>query len=82
MAFISAHTVKDLKTSIHSYTSKPNGVPGLVCSVINRHGSTIFLHAPGKRGVDSIESITSESIFWFASCTKVVTAIAAMQLIE
>lgn len=26
--------------------------------------------------------MTVESVFWFASCTKLITAVAAMQLVE
>lgn len=82
MASISSEVFEDLKTTIDSYTSKPNGVPGLACSIINKDGASIFEHASGKRGVGLDEPMTSDTLLWFASCTKLITAIAAMQLVE
>lgn len=82
MAQISSETATSLQATIDSYTSRPNGVPGLVYSVINENGDKIFEHASGKRGLGSVEPMTVESVFWFASCTKLITAVAAMQLVE
>lgn len=50
--------------------------------VVNRSGDEIFSHASGKRGHDTEEPMTMETVFWIASCTKMVTGIACMQLVE
>lgn len=49
---------------------------------VNRAGHEIFSHASGKRGADSKEEMTMDSVFWIASCTKMVGGIACMQLVE
>ncbi|TQB69250.1 hypothetical protein MPDQ_002119 [Monascus purpureus] len=82
MAQISPQSTQSLKEIIDSCVSKPNGVPGLVCSVINRDGNRVFEYAAGKRALGSSDPMTVDSVFWIASCTKLVTTIAAMQLVE
>jgi CubicO group peptidase (beta-lactamase class C family) len=49
---------------------------------VNKDGQEIFSHASGKRGVSTNEPMSLESVFWIASCTKMVAGIACMQLIE
>lgn len=82
MASITPDTANGLKATIDSYISKPNGIPGLVCSLINKDGDTVFEYAEGKRGIGSAEPMATDTIFWIASCTKLITAVAAMQLVE
>lgn len=82
MASITPDTVNGLKATIDSYISKPNGIPGMVCSFINKDGDTVFEYAAGKRGIGSAEPMTTDTLFWIASCTKLITAVAAMQLVE
>lgn len=48
----------------------------------NRHGDDLFTYSSGVRNVDKDEPMTTEVIFWIASCTKLITAIACMQLVE
>lgn len=59
-----------------------SGVPGTSVCVVGKDGRPIFQHAAGKRGVDSHEAMTPENVFWVASCTKMITGIACMQLVE
>jgi CubicO group peptidase (beta-lactamase class C family) len=49
---------------------------------VGRDGKELFAHAAGKRGFGSEEPMTLDSIFWIASCTKMITGIACMQLVE
>ncbi|KAG9854732.1 beta-lactamase/transpeptidase-like protein, partial [Aureobasidium melanogenum] len=65
-----------------SYVSREDGIPGLVFCVVNSAGNQLFHYASGKQGHDSDCSMDEKTIFWFASCTKMITAIAAMQLVE
>ncbi|GAD91962.1 beta-lactamase family protein [Paecilomyces variotii No. 5] len=82
MAKITPEIESALKSKLDSVTSKPNGVPGLVYVAVNKDGDTVFEHASGKRGLDSKEPMTTDTVFWIASCTKMITSIAAMQLVE
>ena len=63
-------------------TSDPEKIPGCVAVVVDKSGKTLFEHASGRRGVDSKAPMTLDSVFWIASCTKMVGGIAAMQLVE
>jgi CubicO group peptidase (beta-lactamase class C family) len=63
-------------------TSPSTQIPGCVFVAVNKEGTEIFSHASGKKGVDSSEAMTSETVFWIASCTKMIAGIACMQLVE
>ena len=78
----SSSTSSEIKSLIDGVTTKADGIPGCVFHVVNRDGEQIFTHASGKRGVGENQPMTLDSIFWIASCTKLVTAIAALQLVE
>ncbi|KAF1972330.1 beta-lactamase/transpeptidase-like protein [Bimuria novae-zelandiae CBS 107.79] len=58
------------------------GIPGAVIVVVGKDGKELFGHAAGKRGTGSDEPMTLDSVFWIASCTKVIVGVAAMQLVE
>lgn len=82
MVSITPELVRALKSTIDSYTSKPNGLPGVVYKIINKDGTTVFEHASGLRGLETDKPMTLDTVFSIASCTKLITAIAAMQLVE
>lgn len=63
-------------------TSDPNRIPGCVAVVVDKSGKTLFQHASGTRGADTKDPMTLNSVFWIASCTKMIGGIAAMQLVE
>lgn len=76
-------TINTLRSAVEAACSdKQTGVPGATVVVVDRNGNELFAHAAGRRGVASSENMTTDSIFWIASCTKVVTGIACMQLVE
>lgn len=76
-------TVNTLRSTVEAACSdQQKGVPGAVVVVVDKNGNELFSHAAGQRGVASSENLTTDSIFWIASCTKVVTGIACMQLVE
>lgn len=58
------------------------GIPGAVVVIVGKNGREYFAHASGKRGYGSSEPMTLDNIFWIASCTKLITGIACMQLVE
>jgi CubicO group peptidase (beta-lactamase class C family) len=60
-----------------------DGSPGLVFSAIDRSGNILVEHAAGTVGVDSSKPMDKDTtVFWIASCTKLVTVIAVLQLVE
>ena len=82
MAKLKSSAVDELKGQVDALTSDPSGAPGIVYAAVNKEGDIIFEHASGKTGVDSKDEMTMESVFWIASCTKMITGIACMQLVE
>ena len=79
---LSSDTVNELKSQIDQFTSDPNNAPGIVYAAVNKNGDLILDHASGKLGVGRSEPMTTESVLWIASCTKMITGIAVMQLVE
>ena len=82
MAKIKSAAVNDLKAQIDAVTADEAGAPGIVYAAVNKKGEIIFEHASGKTGVGQKEDMTMETTFWIASCTKMITGIACMQLVE
>jgi CubicO group peptidase (beta-lactamase class C family) len=82
MAKISTKVVDDLKQQIDVVTADPEGIPGTVYCAVNKNGELIFQHASGVIGKGKQEKMTMDTVFWIASCTKMVTGIACMQLVE
>ena len=58
------------------------GLPGVVGVAVGKDGKELFAHAAGSRGAGTNEPMTLDNIFWIASCTKMITGIACMQLVE
>jgi methyl acetate hydrolase len=56
-------------------------VPGVVAMAASDK-ATIYEGAFGKRNLSANQSMTLDTVGWFASMTKAVTATAAMQLVE
>lgn len=78
---LSAQGVQGVKDVLDGFVH--DGSPGLVFSAVDRSGKVLVEHAAGTVGVDSKEPMDKDStIFWIASCTKLVTAIAVLQLVE
>lgn len=59
-----------------------SGIPGTTVVVVGKDGNELFAHSAGKRGAGSEEPMTLDSIFWIASCTKMLVGVACMQLVE
>jgi CubicO group peptidase (beta-lactamase class C family) len=77
-------TASKIQSSLDSVTSDPStGVPGLVFCAISKTGEPIASVTSGVLGLEVPEKpITLDSVFHIASCTKLITGIACMQLIE
>ncbi|KAI2994448.1 hypothetical protein CBS147346_10486 [Aspergillus niger] len=57
---------------------------GVVAMVVDKNGDQVFAHAAGQRGHghDHLGPMQIDTLFWIASCTKLITGIACMQLVE
>ncbi|KAF7590861.1 hypothetical protein BBP40_002275 [Aspergillus hancockii] len=83
MAELHPTNIEALKYRMQSVCSNPEkGLPGVAVAVVRQDGKELFSHAAGHRGYGSPEPMTLDSVFWIASCTKLITGIACMQLVE
>jgi CubicO group peptidase (beta-lactamase class C family) len=83
MGRLSTSTIESLTQRVQSSCNDPvKDIPGVTVVVVDKHGEELFAHSAGNLGVGSTEPMTLENIFWIASCTKMVTGIACMQLVE
>lgn len=57
------------------------GLPGAAVAARLPSGEAVEA-AAGVRGADNLSPMTPDTLFWIASCTKALTATAAMQLVE
>lgn len=74
---------KRIQALLDKATSDPiHGIPGAVFVAVDRTGAQIAANASGVRGLNEKTPMTLDTIFYIASCTKLITAIAALQLVE
>ncbi|TLD11423.1 hypothetical protein PgNI_05304 [Pyricularia grisea] len=84
----SAEAVSSLKAMVDAACADPlTDIPGAVVVMVNRAGEELLAHAAGVRGVSGAadgkrEPMTLDTVFWIASCTKLLAGIACMQLVE
>lgn len=79
----SSKAAGNLKSAIDkACADAEKGLPGVVGVVVGKDGKEQFAYATGKRGFGSPDPMTLETIFWIASCTKMITGLACMQLVE
>ncbi|EMD67046.1 hypothetical protein COCSADRAFT_187889 [Bipolaris sorokiniana ND90Pr] len=55
---------------------------GLSCIAIDKAGNTIYSGAHGRRSFNSDEPMTISTSGWLASTTKLMTAVAALRLVQ
>jgi hypothetical protein len=56
-----------LRGKIDEYIARPNGIPGLVCTIVNKDGTRLFDYAAGRRGAGLDKPLDTDAIFWLAS---------------
>lgn len=73
-----------VQKSLDSVTGdKSTGVAGLVFVAIDKNGDEIAAAASGKKGVgESRAPMDLDTVFWIASCTKIIATMACMQAVE
>lgn len=80
---LSSEVIQNLKKSVDAACADPKtSIPGTSVVVVGKDGKELFAHAAGKRGAASSENMTLDSVFWIASCTKMIAGLACMQLVE
>jgi methyl acetate hydrolase len=60
---------------------KESGLPGVAIAAITPGGETVNF-AVGAPGLGAETSLAPDAVFWIASMTKAITALAALQLVE
>ena len=86
---MSAGSAAPLRTGLHAAADavlaasveRENGVPGVVAMVTDR-SATIYAGAAGRRGLERADPMTTDTVMCLHSCTKAVTTVAVMQLVE
>ena len=61
--------------------SRAGGAPGVVAMACDRQGN-LYEGAAGVRELGSAAPMTTDTVMFLASCTKAVTGVALMQLVE
>src|ERR1700753_3098181 len=83
MVQLSKEVVNQIETTIdEACKDQRNGIPGATVVVIDRNGKELIAHAGGHRGSESSQPMKLDSVYWIASCTKMIVGIACMQLVE
>lgn len=75
-------THQSLSDIVDKAVAGDDAIPGTTVVVVSEDGSELFVKSAGKRGVSTNEPMTPDNIFWIASCTKMLTGLACMQLVE
>ena len=79
----SASVHDNVQKILDGVTKNPKiGVPGLVFAAIDKNGDYITQNASGHRGLDTKTPMDSDTVFWIASCTKLLATMACMQAVE
>ncbi|KZS87722.1 beta-lactamase transpeptidase-like protein [Sistotremastrum niveocremeum HHB9708] len=80
---LSSVTKTKIDNILKAATEQKNGIPGIIYAAVDRKGNTIYEGAAGVKSLKNPdEKLTLDTVFWIASFTKLVTTIAALQLVE
>ena len=66
---------------LRDVAERENGVPGVVAMATDRRDN-IYEGAAGKRDLGKEAEMTTDTVFAIFSCTKAITGVAVMQLVE
>jgi len=79
----SSSAQKEVQTILDGVTgNKEAGISGLVFVTIDKNGEYITQNASGNRGLNTPIPMDMDTVFWIASCTKLIATIACLQLVE
>lgn len=69
--------------SLDGVTSNPEtGVAGLVFVAVDKDGNEICAVPSGKKGINNRAPMDLDTVFWIASCTKLLATMACLQAVE
>ncbi|WP_273843391.1 serine hydrolase domain-containing protein [Rubrobacter calidifluminis] len=71
----------DLDQVLRGVVEREGGVPGVVAAVTDRRGD-LYVGAEGECELGSGRGMTEDTVFCLFSCTKAITGVAVMQLVE
>ena len=72
-----------VQKSLDSVTGDASaGVAGIVFVAVDKDGKQICAVPSGKKGVNNRDEMTMDTVFWIASCTKLLATMACMQAFE
>ncbi|KXT18895.1 hypothetical protein AC579_3523 [Pseudocercospora musae] len=72
-----------VQQSLDSVTgNKETGVAGIVFVAVDKSGKQICANASGRKGLNSQKPMDLDTVFWIASCTKLLATMACMQAVE
>ena len=74
-------TVEGVERVLRDAVGVENGVPGVVAMATDREGN-FFEGAAGERELGGGVEMTTDTVFAIFSCTKAITGVAVMQLVE
>jgi methyl acetate hydrolase len=72
---------ESLERVLRGVVERENGVPGVVAMATDRD-ENFYEGAAGERALDSGHEMTTDTVFAIFSCTKAITGVAVMQLVE
>ncbi|KAF2136495.1 uncharacterized protein K452DRAFT_362486 [Aplosporella prunicola CBS 121167] len=82
MSKIGAPFQQKVEASLDQLTTE-HGIPGAVFMAVDRRGAVLASHSSGTIGKNQSTPMSADdTVFWIASCTKLITGIACMQLVE
>ena len=87
MSELSTHFIDEIKYKLRADLDRnlsaavSKGIPGAVALAADRHG-VFYEGAAGVRAAGEAASLDAESVLTLFSCTKAITAVAALQLWE
>ena len=66
---------------LREVVGRAGGIPGVVAVATNREAD-VYTGSAGYRSTDSTAAMSPDSVMLLASCTKAITGVAIMQLVE
>ena len=72
-----------VQKSLDGVTGDPStGIAGMVFVAVDKEGNQICAVPSGKKGLNNRDPMSMDTVFWIASCTKLLATMACMQAME
>ncbi|KAL1407740.1 hypothetical protein Q8F55_007174 [Vanrija albida] len=80
MVRLAPAALAQIDSLLTQYAARP-AHPGTLVGITNRAGERLFLRAAGTKDLGTGAAYADDTVFWVASCTKLITSVAALQLV-